>query len=56
MGDFNTHHPMWDENRNLHLFTRTNLNKAQVVIDAMANYDLQMLLPKDIPTLCTMAS
>ena len=56
LGDFNTHHPMWDKDRNLHLFTQANLDKAQLVIDAMANYDLQMLLPKDIPTLCTMAS
>ena len=39
-----------------HLFTWTSLNKAQVVIDAMANYDLQMLFPKNIPTLCTMAT
>jgi len=56
LGDFNTHHPIWDENRNSHLFMHANLNKAQVVIDAMANYNLQMLLPKDIPTLCAMAS
>src|ERR1700728_3420050 len=24
-GDFNRHHPLWDEPRNAHLFTRTNL-------------------------------
>ena len=25
MGDFNCHHPLWDEERNEHLFTRPNL-------------------------------
>jgi len=56
MGDFNSHHPMWDEERNLHLFTRANLDKVQTIINAMANHDLQMLLPKNIPTLCTMTT
>ncbi|KAF9051259.1 Endonuclease/exonuclease/phosphatase, partial [Panaeolus papilionaceus] len=28
VGDFNRHHPMWDEERNNHLFTRTNLRAA----------------------------
>jgi len=54
MGDFNTHHPMWDKERNSHLFMRTNLDKVQIIIDVKANHDLQMLLPKNIPNLCAM--
>src|SRR5882724_6057656 len=26
LGDFNRHHPMWDEDCNVHLFTRANLD------------------------------
>jgi len=51
LGDFNLHHPLWDKGRNTHLFMRGNLEKAQVLIDALAQLDLQMALPKDIPTL-----
>jgi len=28
LGDFNRHHPEWDEERNSHLFTRENLDEA----------------------------
>src|SRR5882724_13241068 len=51
LGDFNLHHPLWDVERNGHLFTRNNLVKAQVLIDTLAEFDLQMTLPKDILTL-----
>ena len=51
VGDFNLHHTMWDEDRNLHLFTRENLEKSQCLIDAITEFNLQMALPKDIPTL-----
>jgi len=40
LGNFNRHHPLWDEGRNAHLFTRSNLEKAQEIIDLAANYDL----------------
>jgi len=56
LGDFNSHHPMWDENRNAHIFTRSNLDQAQAIIDVMARYNLQMILPKNTPTLCAMAT
>src|SRR5882724_6159081 len=56
MGDFNRHHPMWDKSRNAHLFTQANLDKARIIIDVMANYDLQMILPKNVLTLCSMAT
>jgi endonuclease/exonuclease/phosphatase family metal-dependent hydrolase len=55
-GDFNQHSPLWDEERNHHLFTRANTRKAQVLIDRLATYDLKMLLPQGIPTLQAMAT
>lgn len=51
LGDFNRHHPMWDEERNLHLFTNPNLNEAQLLIDLVADYNLVMTLPARLPTL-----
>jgi len=37
--------------RNMHLFTRGNLEKLQVLIDAVAEFDMQTALPKNTPTL-----
>jgi hypothetical protein len=51
LGDFNRHHPLWDKERNRHLFTPGNLDLAQPLIDLTAEYNLSMVLPKDIPTL-----
>ena len=51
MGDFNRHHPMWDEARNEHLFTAANLNVAQPLLELLSSYDFVMALPEDIPTL-----
>lgn len=56
LGDFNRHHPMWDEPRNHHLFTKNNLDEAQTLIDMIADYDLQMTLPRHIPTLKAMST
>ena len=55
MGDFNRHHPIWDEEWNAHLFTRTALEAAQPLLDLIGRYDMRMALPKNIPTLeaCT---
>jgi len=47
---------MWDESRNAHLFTRGILEKAQFLIDAIAEFDLQMTLLAGIPTLCALAT
>src|SRR5882724_1863901 len=44
LGNFNLHHLMWDECCNAHLFTRSNLDSAQQLIDATAKFDLQMTL------------
>ena len=51
LGDLNLHHPLWDEERNAHLFMRRNLVKVQVLIDTLAEFNLQMTLLKDIPML-----
>lgn len=52
VGDFNRHHPMWDEDRNAHLFTPAALALTSPLLDLIARHDLSMALPKDIPTLC----
>jgi len=51
LGDLNLHHPLWEEEQNSCLFTRGHLEKSQVLIDVLAEFDLQMTLPKDIPML-----
>src|SRR5271156_4296409 len=55
LGDFNRHHPMWDEERNGHLFTAANLNAAEELIELIADSHLEMVLPKDTPTLLNSA-
>jgi Endonuclease-reverse transcriptase len=51
LGNFNCHHPLWDEERNNHLFTNTNLEKAQMLLNMLARHGMKMALPKDTPTL-----
>lgn len=50
-GDFNRHHPMWDDESNSHLFTHAADKDAQHLIKLTENHNLDMLLPKGIPTL-----
>jgi hypothetical protein len=50
-GDFNRHHPLWDDDRDTHLFTRQALRNAEGIIELMAEYSMEMALPKGIPTL-----
>jgi exonuclease III len=50
-GNFNRHHPLWDELRNHHLFTLRNLNLTQPLLDMLARYTMKMALPAGIPTL-----
>jgi hypothetical protein len=50
-GDFNRHHPLWDDDRNHHLFTTNALNLAQPLLDLAADHNMLMPLPKGIPTL-----
>ena len=50
LGDFNRHHPMWDEPRNQHLFTQARLDAAQTLINLLDDHGLQMALPPGTPT------
>ncbi|KAF5318094.1 hypothetical protein D9619_012016 [Psilocybe cf. subviscida] len=51
LGDFNRHHPSWDEERNHHMFTESALALAQPLLDMTGIHNMHMALPKDIPTL-----
>ena len=42
---------MWDEERNHHLFTVGALEEAGKLLTLVADNDMLMALPKDIPTL-----
>src|SRR5882724_4468437 len=42
LGDFNRHHPLWDKSCNVHLFTKSNLDRAQELIDAIMELGLRM--------------
>ena len=50
-GDFNRHHPRWDNDEDTHLFTRQALRDAEGLIGLLADYKMQMVLPKGVPTL-----
>ena len=51
LGDFNRHHPLWDEDRNVHLFTRRNLDLTQPLLEMIGRHNMKMALPLAIPTL-----
>ncbi len=51
LGDFNRHHPAWDDPTNLHLFSSENLRRAEHLITILDRHDLSMALPPGIPTL-----
>jgi hypothetical protein len=53
-GDFNRHHPLWDEAHNGHLFTPAALEEAHKLIEIVADHDMVMTLPKDLPALQAM--
>ena len=59
-GDFNCHHPMWDEEQNCHLFTAAALREADKLLVLVADYGMppgmEMLLPKNVPTLEAMVT
>ncbi|KAF9554543.1 hypothetical protein CPC08DRAFT_622352, partial [Agrocybe pediades] len=50
-GDFNRHHPLWDDDADDRLFTPDAMDASQRLIQLMAKWDMTMLLPKGIPTL-----
>ena len=52
VGDFNAHHPLWEEERNAHLCEPAEAQEvSQRLLELIADYDMQMALPKDRPTL-----
>jgi endonuclease/exonuclease/phosphatase family metal-dependent hydrolase len=55
-GDFNRHHPLWDDDKDTHLFTTQALRNAEGIINLLAEHDMEMSLPKGIPTLQHMRS
>jgi len=55
-GDFNRHHPMWDRDEDIHLFTSQSQRSADKLISLLADHDMAMPLPKGIPTLQHMRS
>ena len=50
-GDFNRHHPLWNRDEDVHLFTTQALASAGRLISILADYDMVMPLPKGIPML-----
>lgn len=56
LGDFNCHHPLWEEERNNHLLTNRHLDHAQPLLELIADYGMLMALPKDTPTLEALAT
>ena len=55
-GDFNRHHPLWDNDEDVRLFTRRATEDAERLIELLAEFEMQMALPKGCPTLQHMRS
>lgn len=55
LGDFNRHHPMWDKAEDHRLFTPSNLEAAQILLNMLADYGMEMALPAGVPTLLNSA-
>ncbi|TFK18198.1 hypothetical protein FA15DRAFT_552156, partial [Coprinopsis marcescibilis] len=51
VGDFNHHHPMWDQDKDHRLFTRKNLDEAEQLLEMVAEWGMVMALPKGVPML-----
>ena len=41
---------MWDDERNIQLFTNRNIDDAQLIIDIASDHGLEMALPQGKPT------
>ena len=50
LGDFNRHHPHWDNSTDHRLFTPAHLRAAELLIQHVADWDLIMTLPASMPT------
>ena len=52
MGDFNRHHPHWDNPNDTRLFTNEAIRAAEDLIEAVVEVGLEMALPGGTPTHC----
>ena len=50
VGDFNRHHPYWDDPGDTRLFTPNATEAAEKLIEAVADIGLDLALPSGIPT------
>ena len=50
LGDFNRHHPLWDDPNDVRLFTTEAINMAEELIEAIADAGLELALPSGTPT------
>ena len=50
-GNFNRHHPLWDNDEDTRLLTQQANRLAEGIIGLITTYDLVMALPKGVPTL-----
>lgn len=50
LGDFNCHHPHWDNPTDTRLFTKATINKAEILISTLAEAGLDLALPAGILT------
>ena len=50
VGDYNRHHPYWDDPRDDRLFTNEATEAAKKLIEAVADAGLDLALPSGIPT------
>jgi ribonuclease HI/exonuclease III len=50
LGDFNRHHPHWDNPNDTRLFTNKAIRAAEALIEATADAGLDLALPQGIPT------
>jgi len=50
LGDFNRHHPYWDDPEDTCLFTNKAINTAEILIGAVTEAGLEMVLPGGTPT------
>jgi len=50
VGDFNRHHPIWDQEEDHHLFTPIALQAAECLLGTVADWSMSMVLPPRTPT------
>jgi exonuclease III len=52
LGDFNRHHPYWDNTKDNRLFTKKAQDMVEVLLKTVADLGMDMVLAKGIPTHC----